>query len=291
MIRNLYQKLDDRLNELEEKFKLDEQKIRNEIDKEIKSQMIEKLKKKNIKKTQDYGKSFLDIFGKCNSLISLGSGRTENYGMFNYGSINDSYIKSIISENIHTTRGFFYNLNKLNDDKSLQKDEYIIGIYGDMNINYSSSSSYSSNLGNLDNIILISNYYNSYQLINQFPYSQNQTNKKFNEVYQLKLLKKNNIILQDELIDYVSNIFNKVNIKLNQSSGNTILNFHTLYNLSVYDSFMYNLLHSNYASYSNDKISMVQGLPQQCLIKKRKVKKKKPPTIQNQIKVKIRHQQ
>ena len=115
MIRNLYQKLDDRLNELEEKFKLDEQKIRNEIDKEIKSQMIEKLKKKNIKKTEDYGKSFLDIFGKCNSLISLESQRTENYGMFYYGSVG-SYIKSIISEYIFTPIGFFYNLNKLNDD-------------------------------------------------------------------------------------------------------------------------------------------------------------------------------
>ena len=191
MIRNLYQKLDDRLNELEEKFKLDEQKIRNEIDREIKSQMIEKLKKKNIKKTEDYGKSFLDIFGKCNSLISLGSGSTDNYGMFYYSSVNESYIKGIISENIHTPKGFFYNLNKLNDDKSLQKDEYIIGIYGDMNIYYSSLSFYSNNL---DNIILISNYYNSYQLINQYPYSQNQTNKKFNEVYQLKLLKKKIIL-------------------------------------------------------------------------------------------------
>lgn len=271
MIRNLYQKLDDRLNELEEKFRLDEQKIKNEIDKEIKSQMIEKLKKKNIKKTQDYGKNFLDIFGKCNSLISLGSQTTENYGMFNYGRMNESYIESIISENIHTTRGFFYILNKLNDDKSLQKDEYIIGIYGDMNINYSSSLSYSNNynnLGNLDNIILISNYYNSYQLINQYPNSQNQTNKKFNEVYQIKLLKKNNIILQDELIDYINNIFNKVNIKLNQQnqgSGNKVLNFHTLYDISVYDSFMYNLLQYNYNSYSNDKSSMFQGLPQQCL--------------------------
>ena len=38
---------------------------------------------------------------------------------------------------------------------------------------------------------------------------------------------------------------------------------------------MYYLLQSNYNSYLNDKSSMFQGLPQQCLIKKRKVKKKK----------------
>ena len=71
MIRGLYQQMDNQLKELEEKFKKDEYDLREKIDKEIKQQMSDKLKKLKYTNSDIYKEDFLYDFGKNNMYRTL----------------------------------------------------------------------------------------------------------------------------------------------------------------------------------------------------------------------------
>ena len=235
MIRGIYNELDKQIQEFQEKFKRDEEALRQQIDLEIKQQMSDKLKALDYTQTPNYHSNFLDILGKCAS-----------DGKVNYTKINSStnFEFNIKNEKnkAHTYSGFFYNLNNLNKDNSLKVDEYIIGIYGSCNVNHSSNQYGTTQdyMLSIKKIIVITNYLNIFQIITQYDNRDINLGKKFNEKYQLKEIRKNDMLLFDRQIDIIFNIFQKIKIECNFSQPNcnpsNIYQFgETFYNKTYYE--------------------------------------------------------
>ena len=218
MIRGLYQQMDNQLKELEEKFKKDEYDLREKIDKEIKQQMSDKLKKLKYTNSDIYKEDFLYDFGKNNMYRTL-SQQTPSHEQNNlYIHININKDPNRDADNILSYYGFFNNIQLLNNDISLNSDEYVIGIYGDINYTINTGS----NIGivmNSINIMVITNYLNKYKIINQYPVDKEQ-HRKFNERFQLKLIKKNSIKLFDSQVDDINSSFNKININITEQQSN-----------------------------------------------------------------------
>ena len=218
MIRGLYQQMDNQLKELEEKFKKDEYDLREKIDKEIKQQMSDKLKKLKYTNSDIYKEDFLYDFGKNNMYRTL-SQQTPSHEQNNlYIHITINKDPNRDADNILSYYGFFNNIQLLNNDISLNSDEYVIGIYGDINYTINTGS----NIGivmNSINIMVITNYLNKYQIINQYSVHKEQ-HRKFNERFQLKLIKKNSIKLFDSQVDDINNSFNKININIKEQQSN-----------------------------------------------------------------------
>ena len=262
MIRGLYQHLDNHLLELEEKFRSDEMALRNKVDIEIKSQMSKKLKELKYDQTDLYNIDFLYELGKL-AMFRVISPQGERY-------INPQQYKmdkkiggeaNGLWDNICIYEGFYNNISKLNADKLLDEDEYIIGIIGKLNL-YNNNSSI--NIGNVD-LKVITNYLNYYEVINQYPYDNSNINKKFNERYQLKTIRKNNMRLFDKQIDIINATFDKIDNQIYYKNGSN--NEYTYHIYTHYDIDRYNFieLYIEKDSYSKKiKEYNYQCLPKEC---------------------------
>ena len=257
MIRGLYNHLDQHLKDLNDKFKKDEIALRNEVDSEIKMQMLNKLKELKYTQTELYGCDFLYELGKLTIYRKLDSS-PQIPKIITYDLVT---IKNI-DKNICSYEGFFDNISKLNDDVELKReDEYIVGIMG--NIKFNSYNNGQSN-ANIE-LKVISNYLNYYTVINQYNSSAENYDKKFNERFQLKCIRKNNMKMFDEQIDIIHSIFYKVNILItntNNSNINTCQQLDTSYDLDIYNSIALKIERANY----NEKLKKYnfQTLPKEC---------------------------
>lgn len=219
MIRGLYEHMDSHLKELEEKFKKDECELREKIDKEIKQQMSDKLKTLKYTNSDIYKEDFMYNFGKINMCRDIYNNPSINQSQSITINIKDNSNRRREPNNILSYYGFFNNIQLINNDSALKNGEYVIGIYGDLNITI--DHQYSDYIRSI-NIIVITNYLNKYKIINQYPINT-EKHKKFNERYQLKVIKKNSMKLFDSQVDNINNIFNKINIyivKQNQHQHN-----------------------------------------------------------------------
>jgi len=253
MIRGLYTHLDEHLKELEDKFKKDEMELRHKIDVEIKSQMSAKLKALDYKQTENYKQTFL--YDISQSTLYRDLNITSNDGYYQ-GQTDIKYnlveISNSLLTNCRTYYYFFNNLHLLNDDILLQKDEYIIGFIGHVNVNHGINQhhcSYQSNYDimlNQQNLKFITNYFNYYDIIEQYNFQI--PNKIFNERYQLKRNIQNDMKLFDEQIDIVISSFTKLQIHItitnhnSRNSANNIINKYILYTL--YDTDVINIVHN-----------------------------------------------
>ena len=241
MIRGLYNHLDTHLKELEDKFKKDEIELRQKMDVEIKSQMSSKLKELNYKQTENYKHRFLYDISQSTLYRAFNGLYIENNYSGNYGREQTDIkykleeISSSLLTNCISYHYFFNNLHLLNNDKLLQKDEYIIGFIGHINVSNHNSGSYNISIGASKELQFITNYLNCYDIILQ--YNHQITNKTFNERYQLKRDVQNDMKLYDEQIDIITSSFSKLQIYIQTSqSSSSIYNnyiFYTLYDEDV----------------------------------------------------------
>jgi len=211
MIRGLYNQMDIQLKELEEKYKKDEHDLREKIDKEIKQQMSDKLKKLKYTNSDIYKEDFLYDFGKNNMYRTL-IGQSATFINITINDTTNTMIRE--PDNILSYYGFFNNIQLLNNDISLNSDEYVIGIYGEIGYTFKIGVGGGIVMNSI-NIIVITNYLNKYQIINQYPVDK-EHHRKFNERFQLKLIKKNSIKLFDSQADDINSSFNKININVTE---------------------------------------------------------------------------
>ena len=242
MIRGLYNHLDQHLKDLNDKFKKDEIALRNEVDSEIKTQMLHKLKELKYTQTELYGCDFLYELGKLTIYRNLDfSPQIPKIIKYDLANIKN------IDKNICSYEGFFDNIFKLNDDMELKReDEYIVGIMGNIKFN---NNSYKMEWDTNGELKVISNYLNYYKVINQYNSSSVNNNKKFNERFQLKCIRKNDMKMFDEQIDIIHSIFYKVNIlitNIDNSNINTYKQLDTSYDLDIYNS-----IGEDYNNYGN----------------------------------------
>jgi len=230
MIRGLYQHMDQHFKNLEEKFKKDELELRIKFDKEIKNQMSKKLKELKYKNSDIYKEDFLYEIGKTTMFRNLDKGSNENNKFsynFTVGNQNPNDIFSFY--------GFFNNISKLNNDVSLNDDEYVIGLFGSINF----SSDYKYRLKGMLNLKVITNYLNVYSIIKQYNDNNGNLNKGFNETFQLKNIRKNDMKLFDEQVDNIITIFNKITLIFDGNYNGCDKNNYTTYThyypkLSIY---------------------------------------------------------
>lgn len=278
MIRGLYQHLDTHLQDLEEKFKKDEISLRNKVDMEIKSQMAQKLKEFKYTQTDSYREDFLYELGK----LSLYRDRSHchnkgvldiNY-MFNTKIGGESYG---LWTDINKYEGFFNNLSKLNADKLLREDEYIVGISGGIHFNWSEDHPHLQTeykgirLGTI-NLKVISNYLNYYEVLNQYDFSNANIGRPFDERFQLKCIRKNDMKMFDNQIDIINSTFYKVDISIlfspshRNGHNNNPITYHLYTNYDV-DSF--NMIELNEEKDMFEKKTNsynYQTLPKECLV-------------------------
>lgn len=148
-------------------------------------------------------KNFLEEFGKSNT----GWG----YTPFGVNKPSLPNINCINRNNFYTLSGFFFNLNKLNNDKILKENEYIIGISGFIET-YEYDNTYKVN-GNIPkyNLILITNIINIYELKGHTQSKrEGEIMKNYNEIYKLELIEENNYLIDDLLINLISRSFNEI---------------------------------------------------------------------------------
>ena len=252
MIRGLYQHLDSHLHELEEKFKKDEIELREKVDLEIKSQMSQKLKELKYTQTDLYRGDFLYELGKLSLYRNINDSTKIDYN-FNK--------KTELWTDICKYEGFFNNISKLNADKLLREDEYIVGISG--------SVSFSKEIGIKlisININLISNYLNYYDVINQYNFNNVNIGRPFDERFQLKCIRKNDMKMFDNQIDIISSTFYKLEILINVPSQHNTAR--SKYNLDTcYDVNSFNMIEFNQEKEmfeSKTKTYNYETLPKEC---------------------------
>tara|TARA_Y100000389_G_C17353544_1_gene459822 strand:- start:91 stop:960 length:870 start_codon:yes stop_codon:yes gene_type:complete len=159
-------------------------------------------------------KNFLEEFGKSNT----GWGYSSGDGPPSFPHVNS--INCINRNNFYTLSGFFFNLNKLNNDKILKENEYIIGISGFIET-YEWDNTHKV-YGNIPkyNLILISNIINIYELKGHTQSKrEGEIMKNYNEIYKLELIEENNYLIDDLLINLISRSFNEIYIYFNCHSN------------------------------------------------------------------------
>jgi len=259
MIRGLYQHLDTHLQDLEEKFKKDEISLRNKVDLEIKSQMAQKLKEFKYTQTDSYRKDFLYELGKLSLYRKINDSDTINYN-FNK--------KPELWTDICKYEGFFNNVSKLNADKLLREDEYIVGILG--SISFSNQINYNGSNNGIRlitlNLKVISNYLNYYEVINQYDLSNANIGRPFDQRFQLKCIRKNDMKMFDNQIDIISSTFYKIEILINVPTQNNTAR--SKYNLDTsYDVESFNMIVLNEEKDMFEKKTNAynyQTLPKEC---------------------------
>lgn len=265
MIRGIYNELDKQMREFQEKFIRDEEELRKQIDLQIKQQMCDKLKALDYSQTPKYHSDFLDVLGKCAALGKAKVPPTNPVPL----------LFEVEKEKTrpHTYSGFFYNLSNLNKDSSLKFDEYIIGVYGVCNVTHTSNNygTPQEHMLSIKKIIVITNYLNIFEIINQYDNRDINLNKSFNERYQLKEVRKNDMLLFDKQIDTIVNIFQKIKIECNFSQPNcnpsNIYPYgETLYNKTYYQEIILNEKQTEFKDFSS-KINF-PSLPKDCLKEK-----------------------
>ena len=247
MIRGLYSNMDKYFKDLEDKFKKDEMELRIKIDSEIKSQMADKLKKINYNNTENYKSDFLESISLITSHLSYDYNTYKN-PINNYG-LHFDYNRTNI-EDILSFHGFFENITELNHDCSLYQDEYIIGFIGNISFQNNNIPNNSYNNQGLSNkkigcrftdikLKVITNYLNFYDVINQYDLGQINNNKQFNERFQLKLIRKNDMKLFDKQIDIIVSIFGRIQLffteqlTTSQNYETVYYNFYTYYDNDI----------------------------------------------------------
>ena len=277
MIRGLYQHLDTHLQDLEEKFKKDEIALRNKVDLEIKSQMAQKLKEFKYTQTDSYREDFLYELGKLtlfrdrcygnnNGVLDINYNFNTKIGGESYGLWTD----------INKYEGFFNNVSKLNADKLLREDEYIVGISGGIIFNWSEDHQYLQTenkgikLGTL-NLKVISNYLNYYEVLNQYDFSNANIGRTFNDRFQLKCIRKNDMKMFDNQIDIINSTFYKVDISITYSpspyNGNNNRPVNTYHLYTSYDVESFNMIVLNEEKDMFEKKTNAynyQTLPKEC---------------------------
>jgi hypothetical protein len=263
MIRGLYQHLDTHLTELEEKFKKDEITLRNKVDLEIKSQMAQKLKELKYTQTDLYRGDFLYELGKLTIFRDLRTAlnyTASSYSIYNTNPISYKFDKKIDGESnelwtdICNYAGFFNNISKLNADKLLRDDEHIVGISG--KIIFSGNNNSCKKLSSLE-IKVISNYLNYYEVIHQYG-SSNTMVINFNERYQLKCIRKNDMKMFDNQIDIISSTFYKLDIYIPDDK----FQLYTSYDLDSFNMIELNQEKENFEK--KMKTYNYQTLPKEC---------------------------
>ena len=216
MIRQIYNSMDNQLKELQEKYRQDEILLRKKIDTEIKQQMSEKLKELNYKQTENYMEDFLkgySYFILNSSINCYGNTTTNDYSSF---------------------RGFFDNIHLLNNDESLYEDEYIIGLYGDITYNVPQQQQFSTRaMFQRITITFITNYLDIFELVVQFPFN-NFSSHRFNTIFNLKEIGRNDIKLFDRQIDIISSVFNRLKFDIINYNGPNGSQNHDIKNTPIF---------------------------------------------------------
>jgi len=166
----------------------------------------------NIKQNQ-----FLDAIGKCAILLGTKNCKDE-LKMCVLPTIKETINRNLNNEycytyenDISTHKGFFYNLYRLNNDPSLDTHEFIIGVFGTVNITENNLETYNATskqfIESHKNVYVITNKLNYYLCINK-----NIIDTNYNTKYKLipKIL--NNHNLNSKEISLISGIFNKIKI-------------------------------------------------------------------------------
>jgi hypothetical protein len=266
MICGLYKNIDEHFADLTEKFKKDEEEIRNNLDLEIKKQMRNKLKELNFSVTDIYQEDFLYEMGQL--VTNLSFERFPNFPIIynrNREFLNKQLGKPISENDTYSYEGFFNKIAILNTDISLRKDEYIVGIYGIIEI-YEQSTCENFKITNLE-LNVITNYLNLYKILNQYDFSYDNKDKKFNEIYQLKNINKNNMKLHDAQIDIITSIFHRVEIKCTKTISNE-LRTSSLY--TSYDKEVFEIIESDIEKKKKNmeiETYPMHTLPKECITK------------------------
>ena len=141
---------------------------------------------------------FLDIVGKCT--IIQGTSKDEQLAR---NLNNDEYYRFV--NDISTFKGFFFNLHHLNTDKILKETEFIVGIYGDVEVIKINT------VWNCipENLFVITNRFNLFSCkikLGQPRYAD------FNDAYELRLHQTNNFTLNPQQIQLINTTFHSVKL-------------------------------------------------------------------------------
>lgn len=209
MIRNLYQELDSQLSDFHLQFQNAQESLRTKFDLEIKTQMANLPDKIHKTYTPSYQKDFLDIIGKNtfhNKIQTTANFKPILHSGTSPTSVNQPFYYS----------SFFYNLELLNQDSLLRDDEYIVGVYGFITCHRTTHvrSQTPEELVCRFQLNVITNYLNLYRVNapNGGNLTQHNYHKTFQERYQLKEVRKNNLLLSDREIDIITSIYHKIKI-------------------------------------------------------------------------------
>ena len=185
-----------------------------EVDTKSGMKIKQRLQKEGYTHTENYKRDFLEILGK-NTL----TGNLDFINTIELERQDCHFNKTGIAQEPalpYTLSGFFQELPRFNDYAELGKNEYIVGIYGDVSSNYFQMDSKKDTvpLMSTQNLYLISNYLNIYLVINQYDLSETNFSKSFEERYRLRKCQAHEFHLFDSQIDIISSVFQKVNVEL-----------------------------------------------------------------------------
>ena len=151
---------------------------------------------------------FLDIIGKC-AIIQGPFNSKFAYSLRSNTSYSEQLIRNLNNDefinDVSTFKGFFHNLSKLNTDKILKETEFIVGLYGDIDIIKTKS------LWNCSpqNLFVITNRLNLFSCENILGHPRYAD---FNDVYELKLHQTNNFTLKLQQIQLINAAFHSVKL-------------------------------------------------------------------------------
>lgn len=184
---------------------------------------------------------FLDTLGKSTLISNINSYYKNNNIEY---SINKLLIPNTNYSNnyneiydINTINGFLYYLYEFNKNTLLKENEYIIGIYGDINLTkqYIPYITYTKRAWCCDNcnLYLISNKFNIYKCNNELKISKNNI---FNDKYKLYVIEENNYDLNNNEIELIYTLFNKFKLiyhdkNIINRSSKFDNNIYTIYNI------------------------------------------------------------